>query len=725
MGKKRVLVSYGVDIDAVAGWLGSYGGEDSTSDISRGLFAGTVGVQRLLKLFDKYNIKATWFIPGHTLETFPEDCAAIRDKDHEIGLHGYSHENPADMTIDQQRDVLDKTYKMLTEFCGKPPKGSVAPWWETSREGAELLLSYGIEYDHSMSHEDCQMYWLRDSWTKIDYSKKAEEWMKPLVKGEDTGIVEIPANWYIDDLPPMMFIKKAANSHGWVSARDVEQLWMDHFDYFYREHDEFVFPMTIHPDVSGRPHVLLMHERIIEHINKHEGVEWVTMGEMSDDFKKKNSPPPNALMPATREEVDAMLKKQQKCAMEEREVDFRALEYVSTYDDNLSCPICRSAFVDPVVVSDCDHHFCRDCLDYTSSWNQRSGNCPICRRAGRLNGSGSASKLLANILDELVVKCPKEAEGCDKQIKRGHLVDHINIYCQYTLVDCPQSGCEQKVRRKDAAQCVHQPVSCLACRQNMTVQDLDSHWQNDCADHDVPCPSCAASIPYRYQQTHLALHCPETNAACPARQFGCPFNTKRKHLPSHALMCSLAKLAPYLSAQQQRQDEQDQARLLLEKKLAILQQELDHYKIQPQQEKRVAAPCEDTSYFANNLADFELSDFEEFQPHASPTQHLLSLHENLREEVSRQANTIHEIDTRLSMMLLNENMRLKDELAYQGAQLSALMRQVGWLTNARLQSVQPNLVSPAGPADQGPSDSSRINPRLPVRRTTDEGRTKL
>jgi peptidoglycan/xylan/chitin deacetylase (PgdA/CDA1 family) len=151
-----------------------------------------------------------------------------------------------------------------------------------------------------------------DSWTKIDYTKKAEEWMKPLVKGEETGIVEIPANWYIDDLPPMMFIKKAANSHGWVSARDVEQLWMDHFDYFYREHDEFVFPMTIHPDVSGRPHVLLMHERIIEHINKHEGVEWVTMAEMSDEFKKKNSPPPNALMPATREEVEEMLKKQQQ-----------------------------------------------------------------------------------------------------------------------------------------------------------------------------------------------------------------------------------------------------------------------------------------------------------------------------------------------------------------------------------------------------------------------------
>lgn len=210
------VVSYGVDIDAVAGWLGSYGGEDSTSDISRGmqfaslysetesdkyellgLWAGSIGTQRLLKLFEKYNIKASWFIPGHSLETFPEECAMVRDAGHEIGLHGYSHENPVDMTLEQQRDVLDKTWKMLTEFCGQPPRGSVAPWWETSEEGTELMLSYGIEYDHSMSHHDCQMYWLRtgDTWTKIDYSKKAEEWMKPLVKGKETGLVEIPGSW--------------------------------------------------------------------------------------------------------------------------------------------------------------------------------------------------------------------------------------------------------------------------------------------------------------------------------------------------------------------------------------------------------------------------------------------------------------------------------------------------------------------------------------------------
>jgi hypothetical protein len=44
-------VTFGVDVDAVAGWLGSYGGQDSLQDIQRGLFAGEVGFTQARKAF--------------------------------------------------------------------------------------------------------------------------------------------------------------------------------------------------------------------------------------------------------------------------------------------------------------------------------------------------------------------------------------------------------------------------------------------------------------------------------------------------------------------------------------------------------------------------------------------------------------------------------------------------------------------------------------------------
>jgi len=290
---KQIMCSVGVDVDAVAGWLGSYGGEDSTSDISRGVFAGEVGVPRLVKLFDRLNIKVTWFVPGHSIETFPEQIKLVADAGHEIGLHGYSHENPMVMTPEQEEAVLDKTIDLVRRLTGRAPRGYVAPWWEVSPVTADLLLAKDIVYDHSFMHDDFSPYYLRagDTWTKIDYSKPAAHWMKPLVRGRRTRLVEIPASWYLDDLPPMMFIKKAPNSHGFVNPRQLEEIWRDQFDWMYREMDYAAFTLTVHPDVSGRPQVLLMLERIIAHISAHPGVRWVPFEEIAEDFKRRNPPP--------------------------------------------------------------------------------------------------------------------------------------------------------------------------------------------------------------------------------------------------------------------------------------------------------------------------------------------------------------------------------------------------------------------------------------------------
>lgn len=152
-GKKEIYVYFDVDIDAAAGWIGTYGSKNSIRDISRGLFSGEVGIPRPLKLFQRWGITQTFFAPAHSIETFPEQMKQIAAARHEIGAHGYTHENPASMTRAQEAAVLDKSIALSKNVTGSAPKGYVAPFWEFSKNTINLLLERGIQYDHSMMNE--------------------------------------------------------------------------------------------------------------------------------------------------------------------------------------------------------------------------------------------------------------------------------------------------------------------------------------------------------------------------------------------------------------------------------------------------------------------------------------------------------------------------------------------------------------------------------------------
>src|SRR5687767_11319794 len=121
MAKKEIICAFGTDIDSVAGWIGSYGGGDSPSDIQRGIFASEVGVPRLLRLFKKYGIKTSFFAPGHSIETFPKQIEMIVKDGHELGAHGYLHENPVAMTPTQEEAVLVKSVELIEKHSGKKP----------------------------------------------------------------------------------------------------------------------------------------------------------------------------------------------------------------------------------------------------------------------------------------------------------------------------------------------------------------------------------------------------------------------------------------------------------------------------------------------------------------------------------------------------------------------------------------------------------------------------
>src|SRR3954453_11479964 len=120
---KEIFCCIGIDVDAVAGWLGSYGGENSPDDISRGLFAGEVGVPRLVELFRRHGLQQTFFWPGHSIETFPEQFEKCGAGGNEIGVHGYSHENPIAMSREQETAILDRSIELIEGRTGRRPTG--------------------------------------------------------------------------------------------------------------------------------------------------------------------------------------------------------------------------------------------------------------------------------------------------------------------------------------------------------------------------------------------------------------------------------------------------------------------------------------------------------------------------------------------------------------------------------------------------------------------------
>ncbi|KAJ5613174.1 glucose 1-dehydrogenase [Penicillium lagena] len=285
---KRVLIAYCIDVDACANWLNTKtGSHANASDVSRGVFGANVGTDRLLKFFDQQGIKATWFMPSHSILSFPAQMAKVRDAGHEIGLHGYTHEYVSHLTEAQERKVMAKSIEVYKEFTGKHPRGWAAPAWEVSPRSMSILEEFGLEYDHSMMHHDCQPYYVADMGDTVihtDYSKDPDEWMVPMKEQVPTKIVELPASWFIDDWPPMQFSHRNPGT-GFVNPEDVERQWRDQFSFFYREYDTFIFPISGHPQVSGRSNVLLMQERFIEWLKTHEGVEFMTLEQICDEYK--------------------------------------------------------------------------------------------------------------------------------------------------------------------------------------------------------------------------------------------------------------------------------------------------------------------------------------------------------------------------------------------------------------------------------------------------------
>ncbi|HXA58485.1 MAG TPA: cytosine deaminase, partial [Streptosporangiaceae bacterium] len=124
------------------------------SVMSHQAYGPLTGVPRILRLLERHELRATFFVPGYSAERYPELVRRIAGAGHEIAHHGYLHESVRGMSPADEAAMLDRGLEALERVTGQRPTGYRAPMWETTYATAGLLLDRGFEYDSSLMDSD-------------------------------------------------------------------------------------------------------------------------------------------------------------------------------------------------------------------------------------------------------------------------------------------------------------------------------------------------------------------------------------------------------------------------------------------------------------------------------------------------------------------------------------------------------------------------------------------
>lgn len=249
----KVAVSLSFDFDTEPVWMG-FQGQQSPSYMSRGEYGARSGMPRIFNLLDKHDIPATFFIPAISMVLHPHIIEEIKKHaDYEIGFHSYVHENPLTLSEAEERAVYEKAMKIFVERVGKRPAGFRSAAWDLTPATIQIVKEMGFLYESSMMADD------------RPYSL--------LANGEETGLIELPVEWILDDWP--LFQISWPSQHVSIrNADDVYSIWKDEFDGAYEEGSMYI--LTMHPQVIGHRYRMKMLDKLVTYMKSKPGVWFAT-----------------------------------------------------------------------------------------------------------------------------------------------------------------------------------------------------------------------------------------------------------------------------------------------------------------------------------------------------------------------------------------------------------------------------------------------------------------
>ncbi len=251
---KRAAAAFTFDVDAESPWL-AMDPENANRPgvLSQAVYGPKIGVPLILEALARRDIRGSFFIPGVNVELYPDVVRSIVAGGHEIGLHGYTHRSPAQLTREEESNELDRAYELLVG-AGGAVTGYRSPAWDVSPHTLDLLEAKGLAY--------------------------ASQFMDDLRPYRHPGrrLIELPIQWILDDWPH--FAWYAADSARTIrSTPEVETIWKEEFDGI-REYGG-CYILTMHPQVIGRPSRIALLGRMLDYVQRHDDVWLATCGEIA------------------------------------------------------------------------------------------------------------------------------------------------------------------------------------------------------------------------------------------------------------------------------------------------------------------------------------------------------------------------------------------------------------------------------------------------------------
>jgi peptidoglycan-N-acetylglucosamine deacetylase len=229
------------------------------SAMSHQAYGPRIGVPRILALLERYELEATFFVPGETAQRWPDTVRMILHAGHEVGCHGHTHRSLLQLTEHEQADDLERALAVL-HALGADPRGYRAPNWQLTRETLDLLPSHGLIYDSSLMDDD-----------------------RPYRVHCTTGtLVELPVHWSLDDWEQYAFLP-APNIGSLIELPSkVAALWTGELNAMRQTGGLCV--VVCHPFLSGRPSRIAALETFIQFAHESTDVRIVRAGKLADEL---------------------------------------------------------------------------------------------------------------------------------------------------------------------------------------------------------------------------------------------------------------------------------------------------------------------------------------------------------------------------------------------------------------------------------------------------------